>query len=269
MSALRPLPGGAPDDGRADARLVAALAAHDGSAPRRAETLAALVGARVFSALRATSTREHVAAGTGLRAESSAEMAMLGLRGSSGGLAVPLFPDGHDVQRWQAGARPVPLQGPQACAAALDQGAVAVLLDPLGAAVVLDAVELGSLARGWVPVPGSALAARSTVTALRAPRGPVDPALLEALGAALEPEPVAAARVLEGPEGQVLGLVLRATLDAAGLAALAGRLVGRLGAALPATGLDVTVVQADGPGVPVPLPGSSRVRGRWGLSRGR
>ena len=80
----------------------------------------------------ATSTAEHVEAGTGLRAESSAEMALLSLVGSAGGLAVPLFLDAAGPVAFRPGARPVPLPAPEACGAALQDGAVAVLLDPPG-----------------------------------------------------------------------------------------------------------------------------------------
>ena len=103
-SALRPLPGGAPDDGRADARLVAALAAHDGSAPRRAETSGRARGStRVQRAARhlharARGRRDGAAGGVQRRDGDAGPARVL-----PGGLAVPLFPDGHDVQRWQAG----------------------------------------------------------------------------------------------------------------------------------------------------------------------
>lgn len=234
------------DDGRADPRLAAALAASDGSPTTRAEVLAALAGARVFVPVRATSTREEVSATTGLRQESSAEMQLVLLQGSRG-TALPAFPDGHEVQRWQPQARPVPLSGPQACRSALDQGASALLLDPTGAACAVTAGELAALADGRVPVPGTGLSARTAPAALAAPAS-VDPALAQALAAALEPEPVRAARLLHGPDGPVLGVAPREPLDPAGLAALASRVVARAGAALPADGIDLAVVPAEGPG---------------------
>jgi hypothetical protein len=241
------------DTGEPDARLAAALAAHTaGPSPaRRSEVLAALVDARVFLCLAAR------------RSEGEAvDMAMLSVVGADGARVVPVFSDGHAVQRWRAEARPRPLRGPQACATALDDGAAGVLLDPAGAAVALTRGELEQLARGWVPVTGSSLAARRTTSALVAPSAEPDPALVAALGEALAQEPVRGARLLEGPDGLVLGL--DADLDAAALAALAQRVVRRLGAALPPDGLDVTVVSGPGAGVPVGLP-----RRRGLLRRGR
>jgi hypothetical protein len=232
------------DDGRADPALVAALTAWAGqpSTAGRARVLAALASARVFAAVQARSTAEHVDPGTGLRAESTAEMALLTLAGSSG-RALPVFLDVPSVTGFADGARPVRLQVPEACAAALDDGAVAVVVDPPGAGLVLGAGELRELAAGRVPVPGAALSARTTSAALTTPAEP-DPQLLAALAVALEGEPVRAARLLDGPDGPVLGVVPRDSLPPAGLA-------------------DLAVVPPEGPGAPVPL------RRRRLLRRGR
>lgn len=234
------------DTGEPDPRLAAALSAWaaDPVPARRAEVLAALVDARVFVCLAARPGNQAV------------EMALLSVVRTDGARLLPVFADGHAVQRWRREARPVPLPGPQACAAARDDGAVGVLLDPSGAAFAIGPDELARLARGWVPVAGTALAARRTTSALTAPAVAPDATLVTALGQALAGEPVQSARLLEGPDGLVLGL--DADLGPAGLAALADRVVRRLGAALPADGLDVAVVAAAGPGVPVPLP-----RRRW------
>ena len=263
------------DSGLPDARLAAALTIWRAttSPADRAEVLAALCGARVFVAITATSTAEHVEPGTGLRAESSAEMALLSLVGSAGGRAVPLFLDAGGPVAFRTGARPLPLPAPEACSAALQDGAVAVLLDPPGAALPLSGEELRELACGRVPIAGTALSARLTSTALHEP-GEVDPALVRALSAALRDEPVRQARLLEGPDGLVLGVTPdrdadldtadldAAGLDAAGLAALAGRVLPRLRGVLPPAGLDLAVVGPDAPGRVVPLRSASRRRGR-------
>ena len=164
------------DTGLADPRLAAALEAYaaTGSAAARAEVLAAVAGARLFAAVTATSTAEHVEAGTGLRAESTAEMALLTLVGSAGGRAVPLFVDAPTAVAFRPGARPVPLPGREACAAALEDGAVAVLVDPPGAALVVTGAELAELAAGRVPVAGAPLSTARTSTALTAPATPDD-----------------------------------------------------------------------------------------------
>ena len=250
------------DTGRADPRLAAALEAYagTGTAAARAEALAAVAGARLFAAVTATSTAEHVDAGTGLRAESTAEMALLTLVGSAGGRAVPLFLDAGAAVAFRPGARPVPLPGPEACAAALEDGAVAVLVDPPGAALVVTGTDLRELAAGRVPVPGAPLSTARTATALGAPAD-ADGALLCGLAAALRDEPVRSARLLAGPDGPVLGVVADGALTPAQLAALAARVLPR--AQVP--DLALAEVPADGPGLPVPL----RRRRRWSLRRGR
>ena len=243
------------DDGRPDARLAAALADWDRrrDAASRAEALAALSGARVFLALSARATGTHVDEGTGLVAERGAEMALLSVVAPDGARALVAFADGHAVQRWRAEARPVPVPGPQACATALEDRAAALLLDPPGAALAVTPAELAALAEGRVPVPGTGLSTRRTEAALAAPASPPDPALLAGLRDALAGEPVRAARLLDGPDGPVLGVVPDGAPDAAALAGLAARVAQRLGAVLPADGLDLAVVPPDGPGTEVPL----------------
>lgn len=248
------------ETGLPDERLAAALSAHRGDATpaTRAEVLAALVGARVFVAIRATSTAEHVDAGTGLRAESSAEMALLSLVGSAGGRAVPLFLDAGGPVAFREGARPVPLPAPEACAAAVQDGAVAVLLDPPGAALAITGADLTELAAGRVPI-SAGLSSRRTTAGLSEPED-VDPSLVDALGRALRGEDVRSARLLAGPDGLVLGLV--GDLDPAALAALAARVLERVGPNLPAGGLDLAVVAEHGSGRPVPLTRGWLRRGR-------
>ena len=255
----RQLPAAAADDGFADPVLVAALAAWAGDpGPRsRARALTALAAARVFAAITARSTAEHLDPGTGLRVESTAEMALVVLAGSTG-RGVPVFLDVPSLLGFTDGARPVRLSAAEACRAALDDGAVALVVDPQGAALVLGGAELPELAAGRVPVAGAPLSARSTTERLRHPVDQPDPELLRRLGRALAGEPVVAARLLDGPDGPVLGVVPREPLEPAALAALAGRIAPRLSAPL-----DLAVVAPQGPGTPVPL------ARRWSLRRGR
>ena len=245
------------DDGLADPLVAAALAgwAVDRTPASRAQALVALSRARVFAAITARSTAEHVDPGTGLRAESTAEMALVTLAGSTG-RAVPVFLDVPSLLSYAEAVRPVRLSVAEACTAALEDGAVAVLVDPPGAALVLSRTEVTELAAGRVPVPGAGLSARQTSQELTTPQDP-DPRLVDALSQALRGEPVAAARLLSGPDGPVLGVVPRSALDPADLAALAVRLAPRL-----PQPMDLAVVPASGPGVPVPLR-------RRGLRRGR
>lgn len=270
MSGSRP--GRPTDDGLPDARLAAALAAYDGSPPAVGELLAALSGARVFLAL-AASTLPPVPAARAQPweaaprgQESAAQMSVLSLRAESGARALPTFAAGVDVQRWRPAARPVPVGGAQACATALEDGASALLLDPLGVALPVGADWLRELAAGRVPVVGADLSTR------RAPLPPgagepVAAALLQALAAALAGEPVRTARLLAGSDGvPVLAVSPTAAMSAADAAAMAERVRSRLGADLPATGLDLALTAEATPasGQLVPLP----TRGRAGRVRG-
>lgn len=232
------------DTGLADPALQAALGEWAGGRTpgNRARVLALLATTRVFAAVTARSTAEHVDPGTGLRAESTAEMALVTLAGSTG-RGIPVFLDVPGVTAFVEGARPVRLTVPEVCRAALDDGAVAVLVDPPGAALTLTGAELTELAAGRTPVPGApALSARTATAALTHPADP-DPQLLEALAAALRGEKVRA-RLLDGPDGPVLGVV--GSRSPAELAALAGRLAPRL-----PRPLDLAAVDETGPGVEV------------------
>lgn len=240
----------------ADERLVGALAAWRSASSTavpaaRAEVLAALLDATVYASVAASSTGEELAAGSGLRAESGAELAVLLLEASDGHRALPVFSTLDELRHWQPDARPVPLTGSQACAAAGDEGAAHVLVDPRGAAFAVEPDELVALAAGWVPIAGSALSARTGVTPLEAPELPVDDELIRALRVALSGEQLRAARLVQGSDGLVLGVTPRSPLDPASLAALTQRVADRLGGALPAGGLGVTQVAARGPGVQV------------------
>lgn len=238
------------DDGRPDARLAAAVAADDGSPAARGEVLAALATARVFLALAADALGTQPSAVSGLRQESAAQMSLLSLVSSRGARALPAFLDGTEVQRWRPQARPVPVAGPLACRTVLDDGAVALLLDPAGRGLAVTGAALTELAAGRVPVVGAPLSTRAAEVELVA-GAPVPPDLVAALAQALADEPVTAARLLAGPDGPVLGVVT--DLAAGELAGLAVRVRARLGDRLPAAGLDLAVVPAEGPGQQVPL----------------
>ena len=101
--------------------------------------LAALATARVFLALAAQALATEASAVPGLRQESAAQMALLSLVSPTGARALPAFLAATDVPRWRPDARPVPVSGADACRTALEDGAVALLLDPAGAALAVPA----------------------------------------------------------------------------------------------------------------------------------
>jgi hypothetical protein len=226
----------------------------------RARLLAVLLDAPVYAAVSATATGEELSA-AGLRHESGAELAVLLLEAPDGSRALPVFSDLDELRRWRLDARPVPLTGSQACAAARDEGATQLVLDPAGQALVLDAAEVTALADGSVPVTGTTLTARTTEAGPTRAASGVDTTFEAALRRALEGEPLRAARLLAGAQGLVLGVAPARPLSAAGLAALAQRVLGRLGDALPAEGLDLMQVPARGPGLDLLR------RRRWSLGR--
>ena len=234
-----------PDTGEADPRLAAALSRGTATPADLAALHAALIAARVLVPLTAIAAQTRITE-HGLRAESKADMALMTLV-VDGESALPVFSSLAQLLSWHPAARPIPMSGAQACQSALEQGAVAIVLDPAGAALTVRA--LADLARGWVPVAGADLAVRHTTAELTALAHSPDPLLVAALVAALEPERLSAARLLQGPDGLVLGVLPRSDTDPGALAALAARVVGRLGAALPAEGLDLAVVPELGPGL--------------------
>lgn len=209
--------------------------------------------ARLFVPVTATATAQHVDDNTGLRAESRADMALVSLVGAAGERALPAFADVPSLLAWRAEVRPVPVDVSYLCRSARDDGATGVVLDPHRAHVVLDASEVAALAQGYVPVPGSTLAARRTAGGLSQPSTPPAESLLTALSAALQPERLQAARLLDGPTGLVVGICPRQPLVTVEVAALAQRVLARLGPALPAEGLDLAVVPLSGPGVVIPV----------------
>lgn len=249
------------DRGEPDQRLAAALTQDLQAAAGRAGVLAALLQARVFAGITATATGLERAPASGLRAESGAELAVVLLAAQDGSRALPVFSGLLALRSWRADARPVPLTGGQACAAANERGAEAVVLDPGSSAFALVPAEVQALAAGWVPVPGSSLASRRTTQRwVRATDA--SESLLVALRDAVAPEWLRAARLLDGPDGPVLGVTPRSALPPAALAALADRIRHRLGADLPAGGLDLAVVPRDGAGIDLLVGGRFRRRGR-------
>jgi len=251
----RPLPAGGRelptggDQGHPDVRLGPAVTAGVATPAARAELLAALVQARVFAAVTATATGREVAPASGLSAESSAELAVLLVQAPDGSRALPVFSGLAELAAWRPDVRPVVLTGAQACQAAVDEGASAVLLDPAGPAIELTQDEMSSLADGRVPVPGSSLSTRRTSVALTGLTGPPPPELVRVLRVALADEGLAAARLLQGPDGLVLGVAGDRPLPGGQLAALAARVVRAAGPALPVAGIDLAEVAVTGPGL--------------------
>jgi hypothetical protein len=76
-------------------------------------------------------------------------MAVPGLVGRDGRLALPVFSCLSAMRAWRADVRPVPMPAPRAAAGALGQGYAALFLDPAGpVALLLQGDRLAALAGG-------------------------------------------------------------------------------------------------------------------------
>lgn len=132
-----PQPAFPADDGTAPAEVTAALAAYaEGSGTEHA-VLAALGGSRLLVPVVAVLTEEETLPGDGdggggLRREKESEMALPTLIGDDGRRGVLAFTSTASLARWRPDARPVAVHARQACRAALDEAADALVVDVAG-----------------------------------------------------------------------------------------------------------------------------------------
>lgn len=187
-----PDPGFSGDDGSADPRLTAALAAWADDPSTEPEVLGALTGARLLVPVVAVLGEVEVGP-DGLRREKTSDMAVPTLQAPDGRRALPAFTSLETLARWRADARPVAVPLRQALEAAAHEKADTVVLDLAG------------------PVPyqltGPAL------LALAEGRTSADPLADPAVGAAL--------RTVLAAEPGVLRAHLTSAADADGMLALA------------------------------------------------
>ncbi|WP_131740146.1 SseB family protein [Actinomadura roseirufa] len=140
------------DDGGADPRLCEALAGHAAGRVGEHAVLRRLQDARLLVPVVAVLTEEEVSPG-GLRREKSSDMALPTLIGEDGRRGVLGFTCAETMARWRADARPVAVHARQACRAALDEGAHALVVDVAGPVpFAVDGLRLHLLAEGR-PVP--------------------------------------------------------------------------------------------------------------------
>jgi hypothetical protein len=118
------------DDGTAAADLEAALRAYAEGTGGEHAVLAALGGARLLVPVVAVLTEEETV--DGLRREKESEMALPTLVGQDGRRGVLAFTSTGALARWRPDARPVAVRLRQACQAALDEPADAVVVDVAG-----------------------------------------------------------------------------------------------------------------------------------------
>ncbi|MFJ6051080.1 SseB family protein [Streptomyces sp. NPDC092307] len=167
-----PDPGFSDDDGSADPRLTAALAAWSEDRAKEPEVLAALKGARLLVPVVAVLGEVETDPETGLKREKTSDMAVPTLRAGDR-RALPAFTSIASLALWDPAARPVAVPLHQALAAAAHEKADTVVLDLAGPVTYqLTGSALLALAEG------------------RTDAGPLaDPAVQEAVRAAVSAEP--------------------------------------------------------------------------------
>jgi SseB protein N-terminal domain len=156
-SAGQPRFGG--DDGAADPRVAAALAAFAAGEGSEHAALTALAGSRLLVPV--------------VAAPQGGEMALPRLVGRDGRLAIPGFTCLDALNRWRTGARPVPVQAAAACrAAAAESGAVVIdIAGPVP--LTIEGARLASLAHGRdIPLPQDDPEVSEAIAAAVAERAP-------------------------------------------------------------------------------------------------
>ncbi|MEU6342574.1 SseB family protein [Streptomyces sp. NPDC046977] len=185
------------DDGSADPRLAAALAAFGADPSAEDEVLAALPGARLLVPVVALLGETEEGPG-GLRREKTSDMAVPTIE-AGGRRALPAFTSTGSLARWRADARPVAVPLAQALQALVHEKADTLLVDIAG------------------PVPYALTGA--ALRAVAAGRGSGDPLADPAVRAALrtavasEPDVLRAHLVPSAGSDGTLGIVLGPAAD--------------------------------------------------------
>lgn len=168
------MPGGRPiqpssrfahDDGGCDPALAAALAVAD-PVGRQAAVVGALARARVLVPVVTAAQKGDDAAST----------AVVTVAGPDGRAVLPVFSGVATLRRWDAAARPVPVEGPRAALAAAVEADGQLVLDPGGPVTVLlgrPATSAVAEGRGWVPAVDDAEVQAELTAVLRAVPGVV------------------------------------------------------------------------------------------------
>jgi hypothetical protein len=135
------------DDGSAAPELETALRAYAEGRGGEHAVLAALNGARLLVPVVAVLTEDETV--DGLRREKESEMALPTLVGDDGRRGVLAFTSTETLARWRQDARPVAVRAGEACRAALDEPADAVVIDVAGPApYAIEGARLRVLAEG-------------------------------------------------------------------------------------------------------------------------
>ncbi|MFD4940753.1 SseB family protein [Streptomyces virginiae] len=233
-----PDPGFSDDDGSADPRLTAALAAWSEDRAKEPEVLAALKGARLLVPVVAVLGEVETDPETGLKREKTSDMAVPTLRVGDR-RALPAFTSIASLALWDPAARPVAVPLHQALAAAAHEKADTLVLDLAGPVTYqLTGSALLALAEG------------------RTDAGPLaDPAVREAVRAAVSAEPAVLRAHLVPGGGDCDGTLAIVLAEDAQAPAAARRVAEALAAdttlrARLVRGLDLALLPSDAPAPP-------------------
>ncbi|MFC5750509.1 SseB family protein [Actinomadura rugatobispora] len=143
------------DDGAADPRLREALAGYAAGRVGAHGVINRLHEARLLVPVVAVLTEEEDVAPGELRREKSSDMALPTLVGGDGRRGVLGFTSAETMKAWRPDARPVAVHARQACLAALDEGAHALVVDVAGPVpFAVEGLRLHLLAEGrTIPPP--------------------------------------------------------------------------------------------------------------------
>ncbi|MGH3381685.1 MAG: SseB family protein [Actinoallomurus sp.] len=142
-----PQPEFADDDGTVSVEVETALRAYAEGLGGEHAVLAALAGSRLLIPVVAVLTEDETV--DGLRREKESEMALPTLVGDDGRRGVLAFTSADSLARWRPDARPVAVRARQACQAALDEPADAVVVDVAGPVpYAIEGARLHVLAEG-------------------------------------------------------------------------------------------------------------------------
>lgn len=108
------------DSGAADELLETALAAGDSN-----HVVKALKSGRVFIALAPSTINPEIT-------EKTSDMSVVCITSNDGRIGLLAFTSVASLSHWNPQARPIPMTGPDAATAAIDEGAQALILDPAG-----------------------------------------------------------------------------------------------------------------------------------------
>lgn len=137
------------DNGEADPRVVTAIASYAAGECRYVDTLAVLQATRVLVPVVAILGEVEVD-DAGLAHDKSSDMAAVLMTGADGRLALLAFTSTDTLAGWNPDARPVPVALSTAARAAVQEDAVAMVLDVAGPEpFVIEGDDLRAVASGW------------------------------------------------------------------------------------------------------------------------